>query len=115
MSETGKPIATYAEFWPFYLREHAQGATRALHISGTLAAVAIAVAAIAFHTWWLLAVALVVGYAPAWAAHVFVEKNHPATLRYPLWSLVSDFRMTGTWLVGGLAHEMQKASLRGDG
>jgi hypothetical protein len=107
-----KPIATYAEFWPFYLREHAQRATRVIHIGGTCAAVAFVVAAVVLRNWWLLASALLAGYGPAWIAHFLVEKNHPATFRYPLWSLVSDFRMTATWLAGGLARELERAGVR---
>jgi hypothetical protein len=110
MSDT-QPIRTYAEFWPYYLREHAQGATRAIHIFGTCAALSFAAAAIVFQSWWLLIGALLAGYGPAWIAHFFVEKNRPATFRYPLWSLVSDFRMTGTWFAGGLSRELAKAGI----
>lgn len=102
---------TYAEFWPYYLREHAQRATRTIHIFGTCAAVSFLVAAIVFQNWWLLIGGLLAGYGPAWIAHFFVEKNQPATFRYPLWSLVSDFRMTGTWLTGGLSRELTKAGV----
>jgi hypothetical protein len=102
---------TYAEFWPYYLREHARGATRTIHIVGTCAAIGFLAAAAVLQTWWLLTGALLAGYGPAWIAHFFVEKNHPATFRYPLWSLVSDFRMTGTWLIGGLSRELAKAGI----
>jgi hypothetical protein len=108
------PIRSYAEFWPFYLREHARGATRALHILGTVTAGSFIVAAAALQNWWLLPGALVAGYGPAWIAHFFVEKNRPATFRYPLWSLISDFRMTGKWFVGGLARELERAGVRRD-
>jgi hypothetical protein len=114
MSER-QDIVTYAEFWPYYLREHAQGATRAIHIAGTLLALSFAAAAILLQNWWLLVGALVAGYGPAWSAHFFVEKNRPATFRYPLWSLASDFRMTGTWLIGGLSRELAKAGIASRG
>jgi hypothetical protein len=111
MTDATAPIRTYAEFWPYYLREHAQGATRTIHIAGTCAALALVAAAVVTQNWWLVIGALLAGYGPAWIAHFFVERNHPATFRYPLWSLVSDFRMTGTWLTGGLARELDKAGV----
>ena len=50
----GARYATFAEFWPFYLREHSRPRTRALHYLGTSLVVAIAVFAIATRRWWWL-------------------------------------------------------------
>jgi hypothetical protein len=36
---------------------------------------------------------VVFAYACAWTGHFGVEKNRPATFKYPLWSFVSDLRM----------------------
>ena len=48
--------ATFAEFWPFYLREHSRPRTRALHYVGTSLVVAVAVFAVVTGRYrWLLA------------------------------------------------------------
>jgi len=104
-------ISTYRQFWPYYLREHAKPLTRKLHFLGTgLAMTALGAAAYSANGWLLMA-ALVLGYGPAWVAHFFVERNRPATFRFPFWSLISDFRMTGLWLIGRLSKELEMAGL----
>ena len=104
-------ISTYRQFWPYYLREHAKPRTRLVHFFGTaMALTALAVAAI-WGSGLLLLAALALGYGPAWYAHFFIEKNRPATFRFPLWSLFSDFRMLGLWLRGGLSRELESAGV----
>jgi hypothetical protein len=95
-----------------YLREHAKPATRAIHFLGTVVAMASLGGLILSGNLWFLAGVLVGGYGPAWTAHFFVEHNQPATFRYPLWSPVSDYRMAGMWLTGGLRDELAKASAK---
>ena len=109
--------STYREFFPYYLTEHAQPRTRALHYCGTAVEIgAIATAAITGNAWWLL-LALVGGYGFAWVGHFFVEKNRPATFTYPLWSWIADHHMAWLALTGRLdarlraakaAHSMEK-------
>ncbi len=104
-------IATYAEFWPFYLKEHRNPMTRHLHYFGSSLGIATVIAAIATQTWWLLVVALVSGYLFAWIGHFFVEKNRPATFTYPLWSLISDFRMFWRWATGRLPSDFKRFNI----
>ena len=55
---------SFADFWPFYLREHSKASTRALHYVGTSLVVTIAAGAVLTGRWgWLIA--LPVAYALA--------------------------------------------------
>jgi hypothetical protein len=104
-------IETYREFWPYYLREHSHPETRMWHIVGTGAASVLLVAALVSFSYELFLGAVVTGYAPAWFAHLRIEKNRPATFRYPVWSLISDFRMAGAWLTGSLGEDLAEAGI----
>lgn len=104
---------TYAEFWPFYLREHAKPSTRAIHYLGTIGSAAFLVWALATQNWWWLLAVPFFGYGPAWFSHFFVEKNKPATFEAPFWSLISDYRMCGLFLNGRLGDELMKHQVRG--
>lgn len=103
---------SFDEFWPFYLREHSRPATRLLHFTGTSLVVLIALAAAATGRWWLLLAMPVAGYAFAWAAHLAIERNRPATFTFPWWSLRADFRMWLYWLTGRLGRELDAAGVR---
>lgn len=98
-------IKTYAEFWDFYVAEHSKPLTRLLHFAGTMLGIALLVYFVATGRWYYFPFFFVVGYAFAWSAHFFVEKNRPATFKYPFWSFISDFKMFGLMLLGRMSAE----------
>jgi len=103
--------STYSEFWPFYLREHAEPGTRYMHYAGTLIGTGIVIWALATQTWWALLLYPLSGYGFAWMSHAFIERNKPATFTYPFWSYVSDYRMSFLALIGRLKPELIKAGV----
>ena len=84
---------SFSEFHPFYIHEHSNRTCRRIHVVGAaLVLVVLAVAIVTANPWWLLGMPLI-GYGFAWVGHFFFEKNRPATFKYPLWSLMGDWRM----------------------
>jgi hypothetical protein len=105
-------IASFAEFWPYYLREHSKPATRALHYAGTTLVIGCLIAGIATGQWRLFLLMPLGGYLFAWVAHLAVERNRPATFHYPLWSLAADLVMYGCWLSGQMSRELARAGVQ---
>ena len=99
---------TYREFWPFYVGEHSLEATRRLHFVGTALVIAMPVLAlVTWNAWWLVAMPIV-GYGFAWVGHFFVERNKPATFRFPVWSLIGDFHMFALMCLGRMNDEVAR-------
>ncbi len=103
--------SSFEEFWPYYLRQHAQPATRLLHVAGTALATLMIIAAFVVWRPRYALMAPVVAYALAWFGHGAIEHNHPATFEHPWWSLRADYRMCWLWLTGGLDDELHKAGV----
>lgn len=106
MSE--KKIENYAEFWDFYVAEHSQPTTRYLHFIGTLLATVVLIWIVQSGNWLFLPTVLLIGYGFAWYSHFYVEKNKPATFKYPFWSYISDYKMVFYMLIGKMNSEVER-------
>lgn len=136
-------ISSFKEFWPHYLADHKNAASRRLHFLGTTGFGASVVAStilnpigfplamagfaavlrdgfkkegkefpkkhlaamIALPTMAspvLFPAGVVFAYGCAWAGHFGIEKNRPATFKYPLWSFCSDLKMWNEMAKGNL-------------
>lgn len=111
MRRMAERFSSFAEFWPFYLREHALPATRSIHVGGTWIAAVVLLLGILAGPWWLVLLAPVVGYGCAWISHMLVERNRPATFTYPAWSLRGDRRLAWLAATGRLGAELRRIGL----
>lgn len=91
--KNAKTIASFKEFYPFYLKEHSHPMNRLLHILGSLGALLWLYFFIQKLTWWFILAGIINGYGCAWIGHFVIEKNKPATFTYPLYSFMGDWVM----------------------
>ena len=93
---------TFADFYPFYLKEHSNIMCRKLHFLGTCGVLSLLILFFFTGNPFLLIFLPVVGYGFAWVGHFGFEKNMPATFKHPVYSLLGDFRMFWDILTGRL-------------
>lgn len=101
-------ISTWAEFWPFYLGEHSLPSTRWMHCLGTSLALLVLGWVLATQSFRFFPLAVVCGYFFAWVSHFFIEKNKPASFKYPGFSFIADWRMWALTLTGRIDGELKK-------
>jgi hypothetical protein len=109
--QTSPPIASFEEFWPFYVSQHAREGTRALHFAGTTLGLLCLLRTITAQQPWFLLWGLVLAYGLAWIGHFFIEKNRPATFQYPLWSFLGDLKMYGLMWRGRMRAEVERLGI----
>ena len=106
MTETR--IDNYAEFWDFYVLEHSKPMTRYFHFIGTTLGLVLLAWFLKDGNYLYIPLCFVVGYAFAWFSHFFIEKNRPATFKYPLWSFISDYKMVWLMMTGRMNAELER-------
>ncbi len=98
-SEGGR-FKSFSSFYPYYKSEHQKRGTRILHFIGTSIFFLFLISALWNANLWHVLYGAISAYFFAWLGHFFVEKNKPATFRYPLWSLMGDFKLYFQILTG---------------
>ena len=84
---------SFHQFYPYYLSEHSKSGTKIFHFIGTISVVIYLAMFCAYLDFIYFLLMPISGYGFAWLSHLFIEKNKPATFRYPLYSLRGDFLM----------------------
>ena len=107
-----KSFKTFAEFYPFYLGEHANRTCRRLHFLGSTLALLCLGMLIATGRPQYLLYGLLCGYGFAWIGHFGFEKNKPASFKYPVYSFIADWVMYGKILSGTMRAEVERALAR---
>lgn len=111
MDTNKNQFKTLEEFWPFYLGEHSWKLNRSLHFIGSGLGLVFLVLAVVLRMPLLILGGFVCGYAFAWIGHFFIEKNRPATFKYPLKSFISDWKMFYYILTGRIDEEFKRLNL----
>ena len=95
-----KEYTTFKEFYPYYLDQHRQIGTRISHFIGTSLFFMFLILAIMKMQILILLMGVVSAYLFAWIGHFYIEKNKPATFKYPWMSLKGDFKLYFEILIG---------------
>jgi len=91
---------SFKEFYPFYLSEHSKSLTKLLHAIGSILVLGIIVFTLYTKNWKILFLTPIVGYGFAWVSHFFIEKNKPATFKFPIYSFIGDWVMLKDIIIG---------------
>lgn len=84
---------SFQEFYQFYLGEHKLPLTKLFHCVGTTLGLICLGMAFKTRDFRFIFLGVFVGYLFPWISHFLIEKNRPATFKYPFYSFISDFRM----------------------
>jgi len=84
---------TFKDFYPYYLSEHDSKYTKLMHFIGTSIGLVFLINFLLSFNFLYLLFAFISGYAFAWVGHFFIEKNKPATFKYPFYSFIGDHKM----------------------
>jgi len=88
-----KRYTNFKDFYPYYLSEHSHKTTKLLHFIGTSISLYFLFSFFRTFDFIYIILSLLSGYGFAWVSHFFIEKNKPATFKYPFYSFIGDHLM----------------------
>jgi len=88
-----KRYTNFKDFYPYYLSEHSHKTTKLLHFIGTSISLYLLFNFFRTFDFVYIILSLLSGYGFAWVSHFFIEKNKPATFKYPFYSFIGDHLM----------------------
>ena len=88
-----KRYKNFKDFYPYYLSEHSHKTTKLLHFIGTSISLYFLFNFFRTFDFVYIILSLLSGYGFAWISHFFIEKNKPATFKYPFYSFIGDHLM----------------------
>ena len=103
-----KRFKTLDEFWPYYVREHSKPLTRQLHFIGNTNLVIWMVVAASKRSLKYTLFGIFSSYVFAWVGHFLIERNRPATFKYPILSALGDMLMYQKMLMGTMDEEVAR-------
>ena len=95
-----KRYTNFKDFYPYYLSEHSHNTTKLLHFIGTSISLYFLFNFFRTFDFVYIILSLLSGYGFAWVSHFFIEKNKPATFKYPFYSFIGDHLMFLEFIMG---------------
>jgi hypothetical protein len=95
-----KRYTNFKDFYPYYLSEHSHKTTKLLHFIGTSISLYFLFNFFRTFDFVYIILSLLSGYGFAWVSHFFIEKNKPATFKYPFYSFIGDHLMFAEIIMG---------------
>ena len=86
-------ILSFADFYPYYISQHKIPLNRLCHNIGSVLSISVFVVSIYKNMFFIMFLSPLLGYAFAWYGHFAIEKNKPATFKFPIYSFLGDWLM----------------------
>ncbi len=93
-------MKNFEEFFPHYMALHSKPVTQWIHVSFTLFGTLLILSGLFTGRYLWVVIAPIVIYGPLFLSHFIFEKNKPATLSHPLWSVRADLKMAKIKILG---------------